>query len=163
MSVSSPVRVSSADIPRDLAKIRECRSTETPVDRPLLNAQRGFLNADAVASKAVTCLIVQELWFPFRVLGTADVRLRSNGAYVNNVMIRREARGRGLGELLMTSVEGLVDANQVIELEVDTSNKVALSLYRKLGYRPPGIHAVSCFLGESLGLPLKILLQLKTQ
>lgn len=57
-------------------------------------------------------------------------------AHVHSLWVRREFQRRGLAEKTMRYCEELARLRgfEVLTLGVDDSNKVALSLYRKLGY-----------------------------
>jgi GNAT superfamily N-acetyltransferase len=162
------MEVAPARVPADLDRIRECR--QSAMDRtkngPLLDMERRFLNADAISEKEVQCIVAREKLYPWRVLGTADVRFSNSGdAFVNNVYVREEARGQGLGKNLMRGVEELVrttkdptaaDAGLELSLSVYTCNRVAMSLYRRCGYETSGVHSVVSTLGESAGLNLMV-------
>jgi ribosomal protein S18 acetylase RimI-like enzyme len=159
------IEVTSARVPADLDGIRECRQSamDPTKNSPLLDMERRFLNADAVSEKKVQCIIAREKLYPWRVLGTADVRFRNSGdAFVNNVYVRNEVRGQGLGKNLMRGVEELVrttkdpTADAGLELSVYTSNRAAVNLYRGCGYETRGVQSVVSILGESAGLNLMV-------
>lgn len=80
-----------------------------------------------------------------RLLGSGQLALemRSNGrhrAEVQKVMVRRRARGRGLGGALMSRLEQEARAAGRTLLFLDTSIGAAgaAAFYRKLGYLPAG-------------------------
>ena len=159
------MEVTPARVPADLDGIRECRqSAMDPTKKiSLLDSERRFLNADAVSEKKVQCIIAREKLYPWRVLGTADVRFSNSGdAIVNNVYVRNDFRGQGLGKNLMRGVEELVrttkdlTADAGIELSVYTGNRAAVNLYRRCGYETRGVQSVVFTLGESADLNLMV-------
>jgi GNAT superfamily N-acetyltransferase len=163
------MEVTPARVPADLDGIRECRQSamDSTKSGPLLDMERRFLNADAVAEKKVQCIVAREKLYPWRVLGSADVRFSNSGdALVQNVYVREESRGQGLGKTLMRGVEELVrttkdpttasDAGLELSLSVYTRNRVAMNLYRRCGYEARGVHSVVSTVGESAGLNLMV-------
>jgi ribosomal-protein-alanine N-acetyltransferase len=67
---------------------------------------------------------------------------RSDGSgHIVSIAVKPSYRGRGLGRLLMNSVEAemISDGVKRIWLEVSINNRDALKLYRNLGYRIVGI------------------------
>ena len=108
--LSNNVEVSKADIPSDIKGISECRRTAFPPDKPLRRPEKSFINAEAAVRESVICLVAKEQFFPWRILGTADVRIMRKGskAIVNNVFVRKDARGRGLAKQLMMGIETVV-------------------------------------------------------
>eukprot|EP00591_Stephanopyxis_turris_P004024 CAMPEP_0195510238 /NCGR_PEP_ID=MMETSP0794_2-20130614/2940_1 /TAXON_ID=515487 /ORGANISM="Stephanopyxis turris, Strain CCMP 815" /LENGTH=199 /DNA_ID=CAMNT_0040637617 /DNA_START=44 /DNA_END=646 /DNA_ORIENTATION=- len=164
----SLIDVKAAKIPADIDGIRECRQTSvTNKAAPLLDSQKSFLNANNAInnSKEVVCIIAKEKLYPWRVLGTADVRINaeSNKAYINNVYVRGEARNKGIGRMLMIGAEEQVrrrrsSSGSELSLEVETQNGAAVSLYRRCGYDTPGIHSFASFVGENAGVNLSIIM-----
>jgi ribosomal-protein-alanine N-acetyltransferase len=67
--------------------------------------------------------------------------LVSDEAHVTTIAMREEARGKGLGELLLASLISLSFrlGTRWVTLEVRVSNDVAQSLYRKYGFRNAGV------------------------
>jgi ribosomal protein S18 acetylase RimI-like enzyme len=73
------------------------------------------------------------------VVGVAWVELqhrRTTGAWIYDIEIKPEQRGRGLGRALLRAVESAVEARGVgsIALHVFGQNTVAQQLYRSSGY-----------------------------
>ena len=62
-------------------------------------------------------------------------------AEVYNVAVKEEARGRGIGELLLNELirYGKYDERKKFLLEVRCSNEAAIKLYKKLGFKEDGI------------------------
>ena len=156
------IDISPARIPQDLSSIRECRQSCWNERKPGQRISPRFLNADAVSEPTVTCILARETWYPWRILGTADVRVNDNTgiAHVTNVYVREEARGKGLGKRLMSGIDELV-ADETIRigtmcLDVNTQNVAAISLYQRCGYSTPGIHSVVSLVGKYTGLDLQI-------
>jgi ribosomal protein S18 acetylase RimI-like enzyme len=168
MSIVSPltdktksIKVYPARIPEDLKAIQECRQTSFVPGQRMLESDRSFLNADSASKKAVVCLVAKESVYPWRVLGSADIRVntQSREAAINNVFVRPEARGKGLGRRLMNEAQEYAQATggvNKLSLDVSTQNTAAFNLYRQLGFSAPGIHALVSALGESFGLNLQV-------
>ncbi len=77
-----------------------------------------------------------------RVIGYVGFRLRPTDAHISTIAVHPDWRGKGLGELLLlTAIEKAMELeNDVVSLEVRTSNLVAQRLYRKYGFRFVGVH-----------------------
>lgn len=159
--LSNNVEVSKADIPSDIKGISECRRTAFPPDKPLRRPEKSFINAEAAVRESVICLVAKEQFFPWRILGTADVRIMRKGskAIVNNVFVRKDARGRGLAKQLMMGVETVVPSTtQSISLDVKTQNLPAISVYRCCGYTCEGVNAVVEGLSGLTGANLQVVM-----
>jgi ribosomal protein S18 acetylase RimI-like enzyme len=154
---SALVDIRLARVPQDLVDIRECRSCDPQI---VASALPKFLSAESLSSGLAVGIIAKERLYPFRVLGCTDVRfnVKAKRALLQNVYVRTEAQGLGLGTRMVEFVEKLARAKGVetLELNVDTNNIVAVSLYKKCGFGVPGIHSVVNLLGRSLGVPLQI-------
>jgi len=166
------VTIEEAMIPQDLEGIRECRRTVDFAKKVnLLSSEISFLEATALVPKDmektkkkrsnVRCVVAREkLSGPgkSRIVGTADCRIGMDGRriLVNNVYVRPDQRGKGLGKRLMVEgVEQLVanrmDATTLstsaaplqkkpkLSLTVYTQNKPAVALYKNCGYKPDNI------------------------
>jgi [ribosomal protein S18]-alanine N-acetyltransferase len=75
------------------------------------------------------------------IVGFAGLWLMVDEAHVTTIATHPDYRGRGVGELLLSS---LIDTSyeigaRVVTLEVRVSNYVAQNLYRKYGFREAGI------------------------
>ena len=70
------------------------------------------------------------------VLGYAGMWLVLDEAHITNVAIRRDSRGKGLGEKLMRALVQLAADSGMnwMTLEVRASNAPAQGLYKKLGF-----------------------------
>lgn len=77
--------------------------------------------------------------FVILVLGRYS-KFRGN-AYIANVSVDDKQRGRGLGKQLMVRAEEFARERGArrLELEVFARNKIAVELYRKLGYETEGV------------------------
>ena len=155
---ATQVQVTVAQVPRDLDAIRQCRAAVLKTST-LLESQRRFFNATAVADGKATCFIGRDK-SSRQLVGMVDVVFRQGNevAFINNVFVTPEARGRGIGRTLMQGVEaGLRDTHvQILLLDVYVSNTPALSLYRSCGYHAPNIHGVLAKIGELTGFPFQI-------
>jgi GNAT superfamily N-acetyltransferase len=159
------IEIRPARIPEDLQGIRECRKSLL-LQKPGQQFRRispRFLNAVTIAtnnSPSVVCILAKERLYPWRVLGTVDVRIstKKRTGFVMNVFVREEERGKGLGTRLIKGVEDecfLGDLKSV-SLNVNLKNVAAISLYRRCGYIIPGIDHVVALIGNVTGLNLLI-------
>ncbi len=76
-----------------------------------------------------------------KIIGYIIFWLIGNEAQINNVAIHPDYQGKGYGELAMRYVvEHLRESGaELVTLEVRTSNRPAIALYRKLGFQIIGI------------------------
>lgn len=59
--------------------------------------------------------------------------------HIANVAVDKKFRGRGCGDMLMKEVTNYADKNNFkVTLEVNVTNEVALSLYKKYGFQTEG-------------------------
>jgi RimJ/RimL family protein N-acetyltransferase len=95
-----------------------------------------ILNGNAVASVAEV---------DGKVVGMCDVHRIRPGTELQHtgllgIAIRKEFRGKGIGEQLMRETLGRCRGKfEIIILDVFVTNKRAISLYRKIGFREFGI------------------------
>jgi len=155
---SALVDVRLSKIPQDLPDIRECRSSDPEI---VASAHPNFLTAESLSSGLSVGIVANERLYPFRVLGCTDVCFneKTGRALVQNVYVRNEARGLGLGKRMMQFAEQLARSKpemERLELSVDTNNIVAVSLYEKCGFDAPGIHSVVNNIGKTSGVSLQI-------
>ncbi|HEY7791822.1 MAG TPA: ribosomal protein S18-alanine N-acetyltransferase [Vicinamibacterales bacterium] len=75
-----------------------------------------------------------------RVIGFCSVWLILDELHINNLAIHPDARGRGLGTLLLDRVLGAAaqDGARRATLEVRRSNDTARRLYRRMGFEMVG-------------------------
>ena len=167
-------KVAPANLPTDLPKIQSCRITAFVDQKKLTNekepklrrSQLSFINADAAVKGDSICVVAQERFPPFSILGTADVssKPKLDGTYlIQNVFVLPEARGRGLAKRLVEGVEQLVlqkarsgDEPVIISLNVETSNTPAVSLYQKCDYEATGVDSAVLGVGRTTGFPLLV-------
>ena len=73
-------------------------------------------------------------------VGYAGMHLIAGEGFVCNVAVAPEARGRGIGQLLMESLiaHGREDGMRTLSLDVRPSNHAAIALYTRLGFLPAG-------------------------
>ena len=80
-----------------------------------------------------------------RLLGKAVVFFRRNslGARLYSIAVADQARGRGLGEVLLAAAERTAQRRGArrMRLEVRQDNAAAIRLYERRGYRRFGSHA----------------------
>ena len=75
------------------------------------------------------------------VVGFAGICICLDEATLNNIVVKKSCRGRGIGgELLESLIEICGDINaKTLTLEVDVSNEPAIHLYEKFGFKNLGI------------------------
>lgn len=75
------------------------------------------------------------------VVGFAGMSVCLDEATLNNIVVKKSCRGRGIGgELLESLIELCSDLNmKTFTLEVDVSNEPAINLYKKFGFKNLGI------------------------
>ena len=76
-----------------------------------------------------------------QVVGFAGISICIDEATLNNIVVKKDYRGRGLGgELLESLIDICSDLNlKTLTLEVNTSNEPAIRLYKKFGFKNLGI------------------------
>lgn len=76
-----------------------------------------------------------------QIVGFAGIMPCLDEATLNNIVVKKSCRGRGIGgELLDTIIELCGDLNmKSLTLEVDSSNTPAINLYKKFGFQNLGI------------------------
>jgi len=158
--------VTPADLPNDLEGIRACRiqafvDEEGVEPKNMLNAQRNFISAKNAMTGRSLCLVAKERFYPYRILGTLDLRSQSNGSLlIQNVFVSPKARGQGLATRLVQEVERIAvessddksEKRRRITLSVDTKNRPAVTLYQKCGYETRGINAMVRVLSRFTGI-----------
>ena len=90
-----------------------------------------------------TIMLVARLESPgseYRLAGFIVARLIADELHVNNVAVRPEFRGRGLGSILLQTTldQGRLRHAKIAQLEVRASNTAAQSLYRRCGFEVVG-------------------------
>ena len=75
------------------------------------------------------------------VVGFAGISICFDEATLNNIVVKKSCRGRGIGgELLESLIDICGDLNvKTFTLEVDVSNEPAIHLYEKFGFKNLGI------------------------
>lgn len=75
------------------------------------------------------------------IVGFAGISTCLDEATLNNIVVKKSSRGRGIGgELLESLLELCVDLNmKSLTLEVNISNTPAINLYKKFGFKNLGI------------------------
>lgn len=76
-----------------------------------------------------------------QIVGFAGIMTCLDEATLNNIVVKKTCRGRGIGgELLDSIIELCGDLNmKTLTLEVDSSNTPAINLYQKFGFKNLGI------------------------
>ena len=153
VSSCSTFTIRQAVIPQDLYKIQECRQTAFEGKERLLASELSFLRADAAQRDSVACFVAER---SNKIVGTLDLVTKSKRkALIRNVFVRPDCRGQGYAKELVQQAEASLDQGCVIQLDVDTNNTPAVSLYERMGFVPAGVvHASLQAIGKSLGLSL---------
>ena len=75
-----------------------------------------------------------------QIVGFAGIMTCLDEATLNNIVVKKTCRGRGIGgELLDSIIELCADLNmKTLTLEVDSSNIPAINLYKKFGFKNLG-------------------------
>lgn len=75
------------------------------------------------------------------VVGFAGISICFDEATLNNIVVKKSCRGRGIGsELLESLIDICSELNiKTFTLEVNTANKPAIYLYQKFGFKNIGI------------------------
>jgi ribosomal-protein-alanine N-acetyltransferase len=89
------------------------------------------------------------------IIGMIHVGGNSSSGHILTIDVSPSHRGKGTGELLLREIERIFRQKRVktVSLEVREDNAVALSLYRKLGYREAGM--LKNYYGKAHGVYLK--------
>lgn len=76
-----------------------------------------------------------------QIVGFAGISVCFDEATLNNIVVKKSCRGRGIGgELLETLIELCADLKmKSLTLEVNVSNTPAINLYEKFGFKNLGI------------------------
>ena len=76
-----------------------------------------------------------------QIVGFAGIITCLDEATLNNIVVKKDCRGRGIGgELLDSIIELCGELNmKTLTLEVDSSNIPAINLYKKFGFKNLGI------------------------
>lgn len=76
-----------------------------------------------------------------KIVGFAGMLICIDEATLNNIVVKKSCRGRGIGgELLEALIELCADLNmKTFTLEVNTLNTPAIKLYEKFGFKNLGI------------------------
>jgi len=74
------------------------------------------------------------------IIGYAGIWLILNEGHITNVAVKKDKRGFGVGDMLMTGLVYMCDTSDInyITLEVRKSNIIAQNLYKKYGFKIAG-------------------------
>ena len=75
------------------------------------------------------------------IIGFAGISVVLDTAELNNIVIKKEQRGKGYSFLLLKELIKIAKSKGCtkINLEVAINNEIAISLYKKLGFKQVGI------------------------
>ena len=127
----------AADVPQLVGMIHELAEFEHLSDQVVITEDdlaRALFGADAVASDTVVdlgdgALAGHALWFR-----TFSTFLGKSGIWLEDLYVRPEHRGRGLGVALLQHLREQTDGR--LEWEVLEWNAPAIDVYERLGARP---------------------------
>ncbi len=93
------------------------------------------MNTGKILMQAIPLTMLRNVKLFMMIRGVLGI-VKKNEMLVSNVAVYKKFRGRGIGKKLMRHAEILGRNRNAswMALEVETENKMALSLYRKLGY-----------------------------
>lgn len=91
-----------------------------------------------LVNQNTTYIIAKEI---SEVVGFAGISICLDEATLNNIVVKKSCRGKGIGgELLESLIELCSDMNmKLLTLEVNTQNTPAIKLYEKFGFKNQGI------------------------
>ncbi|MFJ8309433.1 MULTISPECIES: GNAT family N-acetyltransferase [unclassified Streptomyces] len=97
---------------------------------------------DGLATAGARFLVLEDRGSPVGSVWVGRSPVPAEGAYVFDVRVAPEHRGRGHGRSLMLLAQGvaLADGADTLALHVFAGNTPALRLYESLGYRPTRYH-----------------------
>lgn len=123
---------------------------DQPEVRALIEAldefQRGLYPAAGQALPELDALLRPEIRFLVvrdarrHVQGCGAILLREDCAELKRMMVRPEARGRGLGQALVAAleVEAVMAGRPLLRLETGVRQRPAIRLYERMGFRRCG-------------------------
>jgi len=99
-------------------------------------SKKAFLECIENSDRHYFCAVCKE-----EVLGYCGYWGAGDEAEVYNVAVKERCRGRGIGKLLLTRLieNAKSDNRKRLLLEVRYGNKIAIGLYKKLGFKEDGI------------------------
>lgn len=79
--------------------------------------------------------------FGSQILGFAGITITLDSAELNNIVVKKNYRGNGISSLLLNELIKICKSNNCISLnlEVASSNTIAISLYEKFGFKQVGL------------------------
>mgnify|MGYP000596175970 FL=1 len=91
-----------------------------------------------LVNQNTTYIIAKEI---SEVVGFAGISICLDEATLNNIVVKKSCRGKGIGgELLESLIELCSNMNmKLLTLEVNTQNTPAIKLYEKFGFKNQGI------------------------
>lgn len=91
-----------------------------------------------LVNQNTTYIIAKEI---SEVVGFAGISICFDEATLNNIVVKKSCRGKGIGgELLESLIELCSNMNmKLLTLEVNTQNTPAIKLYEKFGFKNQGI------------------------
>lgn len=138
-----------ADASGVLELMREFHANEElPYDRDVvMRALKTLFEDPSLARVYLTVEDGQVLGYVVLAFGFS-FEFDGRDAMIDELYVREDARGRGLGTAMLTWVEGVCRAEDVraLHLEVDDANERGHRLYRRLGYQDHDRHLLTKWL-----------------
>ena len=77
------------------------------------------------------------------IVGFAGISIVLDTAELNNIVIKKDARGNGYSSLLLDALLKIVKSRgcRTFNLEVAKTNAIAISLYKKFGFEQTGLRS----------------------
>ncbi len=75
------------------------------------------------------------------IVGFAGISIILDTAELNNIVIKKDKRGNGYSSLLLDSLIKIVKSRdcKIFNLEVASTNTIAINLYKKFGFKQVGM------------------------
>lgn len=114
-------------------------------EKMTLKQEKEYL--EGILNKTRKHAIVYHLLFcDKKLIGISEIKMKNNAQGhigIFGISIRKSARGKGLGKLLMTATlreaKKRLSKLKIIILGVFANNEIAIKLYKKLGFREYGL------------------------
>lgn len=87
-----------------------------------------------IASEFETKVFLKAI-YKGKIIGSVRASIDSGTCFIGRLIVRPECQGRGIGTLLMASIEKAFSDAERFELFTGTRSAANIRLYQKLGYR----------------------------
>ena len=74
------------------------------------------------------------------IIGFTGINIVLDVADITNIVVKKSFRGKGISKILLKSIIDIAKSNNcsTINLEVNSKNSIAISLYEKFGFKQVG-------------------------